>query len=164
MTDTLAPRLGASQADWIQGSVSIIVGSRNAHLHPHLMRGLGCRVAPDRRRVTVLMAAHSATDVIDDLRDNASIAVVFTQPSSNRALQLKGNDASIASCSAADEGLSQHYLRSFIEEISQLGFAAPVARNILAHQDDLVAITFTIASAFEQTPGPQAGQTLPASD
>lgn len=148
----------------MQGRVSIIVGSRDAAFRPHLMRALGCRVSPDHRQVTLLMGAHSSRPVLDDLRDNGQVAVVFTQPSSNRALQLKGSDATIGDSDDADRLLAERYLRGFVDEISQIGFPAPVAHTILAHQDDLVTVCFTIDAAFEQTPGPQAGQALPRAD
>ncbi len=50
------------------------------------------------------------------------------------------------------------------DEIRQIGFSAPVANNIQAHQDDLVAISFTVSAAFEQTPGPHAGQAMTAAE
>lgn len=162
MSASPSRQLDTEQAAWIQGSVSIIVGSRDARLHPHLMRALGCRVAADRSSVTVLMSAASSGQVLDDLRDNGAIAVVFTEPSTNRALQLKGTIVAIDACTGADLLLAERYLHSFIDELGQIGFGAEVARNVLAHEGDLLAVEFGVAAAFEQTPGPQAGHPLPA--
>lgn len=152
--------IGPEQAALIARHVSIIVGSRDARLRPHLMRAVGCRLSPDRRRVTLLMPQGRSREVLDDLRDNGRIAVVFTEPSSNQTVQLKGDDARVAPCGPDDKDLAEHYLRGFVDEIGQLGLAAEVAQTILGHDGGLVAVHFTVAAAFEQTPGPAAGQAL----
>lgn len=162
MDPALPSPIGPEQAALMTHRVSIIVASRDADLRPHLMRALGCRLSADRRRVTLLMAQRSSRQVLEDLRANGRIAVVFTEPSSNRTLQVKGDDAGIAACGDGDAALAERYLQGFIDEIGQLGFAAEVAHTILGHDDDLVAVHFTVAAAFEQTPGPAAGQPLSA--
>lgn len=154
--------VGPVQADLISRRISIIVGSRDAGLRPHLMRAVGCRFSPDRRRVTLLLPEGRSRAVLDDLRDNGQIAVVFSEPSSNHTMQLKGSDATVSPCGPDDRALAERYLRGFIEEIGQLGLAAEVAHTILGHDDGLVAVHFTVAAAFEQTPGPAAGQPLAA--
>ncbi len=153
-------QLDAEQAAWIQSSVSIVVGSRDARFRPALMRGVGCRVLADCRRIMVLMSAGSSRRVLDNLRNNGQIAVVFTQPSTNRALQLKGRDAVVGNAGTADSALAERYLQGFAEEIAGLGFAANVAHNMLANDGDLAAVEFSIDAAYQQTPGPQAGQAL----
>lgn len=154
--------IGPEQAALMQGAVSIIVGSRDAAHRPHLMRALGCRLSADRRRVSVLLAAGSSGEVLADLRANGQIAVVFSQPTTDRTLQLKGHDATVAPCTADDAALAERYLQGFVDEIGKLGFTAEVAHTILWHDRDLVAVHFTVAAAFEQTPGPTAGAPLPA--
>jgi hypothetical protein len=58
--------------------------------------------------------------------------------------------------------LAEAYLQGFIEEIGQLGHSADVAHAILGHDSGLVAVHFSIATAFDQTPGPAAGNPLAA--
>ena len=159
--EPLSP-IGPDQAALMRGRVSIIVGSRDAQLWPHLMRAVGCRLSPDHRRVTVLMPLAGSQPVLDDLRDNGRIAVVFCVPSTNLTLQLKGDDASVTSCGPDDHELAERYLQGFVDEIGQLGFAADVAHTILGHGGDLVAVHFSVAAAFDQTPGPAAGRALTA--
>lgn len=154
--------IGPEQAALIARRVSIIVGSRDAELRPHVMRAVGCRLSDDRRRVTLLMPAHSSQAVLTDLRANGQIAVVFSEPTTHRTLQLKGEDAVVAPCGPDDAELAERNLQGFTDEIGQLGFTAQVAQTILAHEHDLLAIHFTVASAFEQTPGPAAGEPLAA--
>ena len=59
-----------------------------------------------------------------------------------------------------DKALAERYLQGFIEEIGQLGHSADVAHTILGHDGALTSVHFTVAAAFEQTPGPAAGQPL----
>jgi hypothetical protein len=154
--------IGPEQAALMARHVSVIVGSRDAQQRPHVMRAVGCRLSPDRRRVTVLMPQASGRAVLDDLCDNGQIAVVFSEPSSNRTLQLKGHDAKVSPCEPGDAALADAYLQGFVDEIGQLGFAAEVAHTMLRHDDEPMAVHFTVAAAFEQTPGPGAGEPLPA--
>ena len=162
MNATPSSPIGSEQVALILGRVSIIVGSRDARQRPHLMRAVGCRLSQDHTRVTLLMPQRSSHEVLGDLGDNGQIAVVFSEPSSNRTLQLKGGDAVVTPCGPDDAALAERYLQGFVDEIGQLGFAAEVAHTILGRDDELVAVHFTIAAAFEQTPGPAAGEPLVA--
>jgi hypothetical protein len=152
--------IGHEHAALIARRVSIMVGSRDAQLRPHLMRAVGCRLSADWRRATLLLPQGSSGQVLDDLRDNGQIAVVFSEPSSNRTLQLKGHDATVTPCGPDDATLAECYVQGFVAEIGHLGFAADIAHTILSHDDTLLAVHFTIAEAFEQTPGPAAGEPL----
>ncbi|MDZ7590063.1 MAG: hypothetical protein U5L05_05090 [Rubrivivax sp.] len=154
--------IGPEQAALMARHVSVIVGTRDARQRPHVMRAVGCRLSADRRRVTVLMPQASGQAVLDDLRDNGQIAVVFSEPTSHLTLQLKGHDATVAPCEAGDAALADAYLQGFVEEIGQLGLAAEVAHTMLRHGDALVAVHFTVEAAFDQTPGPAAGEPLAA--
>jgi Pyridoxamine 5'-phosphate oxidase len=162
MDPALPSPIGPEQAALIARPVSIIVGSRDAQLRPHVMRAVGCRLSDDRRRVTLLMPAHSGGAVLDDLRANGQVAVVFSEPTTHRTLQVKGEDAVVTPCGADDAALAERTLQGFTDEIGQLGFTAEVAHTILAHEHDLLAVHFSVASAFEQTPGPAAGEPLAA--
>lgn len=154
------PPRGAGLADLVSRHVSIIVGSRDRALRPHLMRAVGCRLSPDGQRVTLLLPQGRSAEVLADLRDNGHIAVVFSEPSSNLTIQVKGHDASVTPCGPDDAALAEAYLQGFIEEIGQLGHTADVAHTILGQDTGLVAVHFAIAAAFDQTPGPAAGKPL----
>lgn len=155
--------IGPEQAALMARPVSIIVGSCDAAQRPHVMRAVGSRLSADRRRVSVLMPLDSGAQVLADLRANGRIAVVFTEPSSHLTLQLKGVDAEVLdACAAEDQALAQRYLQGFTEEIGRMGFGAEVAQTLLARARGLATISFSVSEAFEQTPGPAAGQPLPA--
>jgi hypothetical protein len=124
------------------------------------MGAVGCRLSEDRRQVTVLLPEPSSRAVLADLRANGHIAVVFSEPSTHRTLQVKGEDAALVSGDARDAALAEQHLRNFVDEIGQLGFVAEVARTMLGHDRQLMAVRFTVSAAFEQMPGPAAGEPL----
>ena len=99
--------IGPEQAALLEGHVSMIVGSRDDQLRPHVTRALGCRLDADRRRATVLLPRDAGAQVIADLQANGRIAVVASQPTTNRTLQIKGSDATLRPCSARDEALAE---------------------------------------------------------
>lgn len=162
MDDPPPSPIGPQQAELIGRRVSIIVGSRDAALRAHLMRALGCSLSADRRQVTVLINQHSAEQVLADLRANGHIAVVFSEPTTHRTLQLKGIDAQVLDCDADGEALAERHLQRFIAELADIGLPAEVARTLLTRDGGLVALRFTVREAYDQTPGPQAGTALHA--
>jgi hypothetical protein len=160
-TDTPPPLVTPELAALMRRRVSIIVGSRDAGHRPHLMRAVGCRLAPDRRELTLFMVGTSSLAVLDDLRANRLIAVVFSEPSTDRTLQLKGDDARIEASAPGDHALVQHYIDCFADEISMLGFDRELVKTLFQYEpQDLVAVRFTPREAYEQTPGPNAGAAL----
>ncbi len=163
MSPAPSPVIGLAQAALMRGRVSIHVASRDADQRPHLMRAMGCRLSDDLRVLTVFLSAPSSQKVLADVRANGLIAVVFSEPSSNLTLQLKGADATIVPAEPGDPALVQDYIRRFTEELGQLGFQADLPQAMFAHAPgELVTVRFTPQSAFDQTPGPNAGEALGA--
>lgn len=158
-TDTVL--LDATRADFLTHHVSILVGSCSAECIPSVVRAYGCRVAPDRRSITVFLSVAQSQQVLRDLRAGGGIAVVFSRPRTHQTLQLKGVRTQIAQLEDGDREVMRTYGRSFGEEVGAVGFAGPFQRAIMSGvEDEAVAVTFTPAAAFEQTPGPTAGQPL----
>jgi hypothetical protein len=153
--------IGADHAAFMQGGVSVVVASRNFALVADVVRGCGCRVSRDRRRVTVLVEPGRASGLLEDIRSNGAIAVVFSEPSTHRTIQLKGTDAIAVPVTAADRRVAERHLGAWVEELVSIGYAADFAAAVRGRADaGLTAITFTPTSAFEQTPGPAAGAQL----
>lgn len=155
-----APLLGPEQAEWLCGPVSMIVGTRDARHRPHLMRAIAGWLDETRTRFTLLMPEASAGGLFADLRANGCIAVVCSEPSSHRTLQLKGREARVLPAEPGDEARAARYRAAFTQEIGQIGFPARVAESLLDARGSLLRIEFGIEAAFEQTPGPAAGQPL----
>jgi hypothetical protein len=156
--------LDEDNAAFIQGGVSIIAASRTDANVPTLAQAVGCRVSPDRRQVTVFLARFQSGALFDAVDATGAIAVVFSQPSGCRTLQVKGADAVVVPLESRDKDRIRHYITLYAAEIAALGFDEMFARTMLACEPaDLSAVTFTPSSTFGQTPGPGAGAPLAAS-
>jgi hypothetical protein len=155
-----AQPLDAGHAAFIQGPVSVIVASRNAELVTDMVRGCGCRVSHDRRQVTVLIEPGRASTLLDDVAANGMIAVVFSQPSTHKTIQLKGTDARVVPVTAADRAAAQRHLHDWSEDLGRIGYSAAFSAALHGGAGQLAAIRFTPTAAFQQTPGPGAGQPI----
>jgi hypothetical protein len=154
MAATLPPDLVAMMAR----GISVIVGSRDAALRPSIMRAVGSRVEADGRDITVYLSRPQSRQLVQDIAATGHIAVVFSEPSTHRTLQLKASRAQMREADATDTPVLERYLRSMEQEIQKIGFAPPLTRAMLAHRlEDVVAVRFTPEQAFDQTPGPRAG-------
>lgn len=157
------PLLNAEQIAMIDKGVSAIVASRNAARKPSLMRAVGASISPDGTQVTVFVVRAQSRQLLQDLAATGSVAVVFSQPLSHRTVQLKGGGAVMRAATEDDLPLLRRYLASMEHEVGCVGYDARFVRAMLGFRlDDVVAIGFSPAEAFDQTPGPRAGTPLPA--
>ena len=155
------PVLDEDHAAFIQSGVSVVVATRNAALVPDAVRGCGCRVSRDRRSVTVLVESLRIGSVVADIEANGMIAVVFSQPSTHRTIQLKGTDARVVRVSPRDRDLAERHLTAWVDELTAIGYRPEFARAVHGDAPDaMVALVFTPTAAFQQTPGPGAGDRL----
>lgn len=155
------PPLDEANAGFIRCGVMVSVASRDASHVASLSRALGCRVAPDRRRVTAFLPASQCEALLRDLRESGTIAVVFTQPSTHRTIQLKGTDATVGPLEPGSTALIDANTDALVKDVAPLGYTEIFVRTLLGYEpEDLVEVTFTPTSAFAQTPGPQAGKRL----
>ena len=158
---TTAAALDEELAAFIQSGVSIVVAGRNDELVGDMIRGCGCRVSADRRRVTVLVDPIRSDALLDDITSNGMIAVVFSRPSTHRSIQLKGTDARRARVTAADQAAIDRSLAAWVAELVSIGYTAEFAAAVRGRPEWPVALTFTPTAGFQQTPGPDAGTRLP---
>lgn len=139
-------------------TTSIAFASRDGRNRPALFKAVGCRVSPDRRRVTLYADQHLAHAAVRDLRDGHPIAAVFSLPATHRTLQIKGARAEVASVAPADREYCREHTQALVEHIAGLGYPADGVRCYFHYSpEQLVAVTFEPAAIFEQTPGPGAG-------
>lgn len=162
MPSNAEPLIDHSHAAFMQRGISIGVASCTRDAVPTLVRATGCRVGADRRGVTVFVSATQASPVLQCIRENCAVAVVFSEPSTHRTVQLKGRDAQVSGLSEGDLELVTAYRSAFATELAPLGYDESLIRTALSFPPaDIVAISFTPSEAYSQTPGPQAGQPLP---
>ena len=155
------PTLDEELAAFLQSGLSMHAASRDAGNVANLSRGLGCRVSPDRTRVTVFLLASHSGAMLADFRANGQVAVVFSKPSTHRTVQLKGADAAVEPLQDGDHILIAKQHEGFVRELVSLGYMAALPDTLLAGtRGDILAVGFTVAAAFIQTPGPTAGTAL----
>jgi hypothetical protein len=160
MTDL--PLLDAEHAGFVaRPGISMAVASRAPGNLPALGRALGCRVARDRRRVTVLLPGDQLPDLVAALRESRAVAAVFSEPASHRTIQLKGVDAALEPLAPGDAELSARWADGFVAALAHYGIAEPLVRALLwCEPAALIAVSFSPCAAFQQTPGPRAGAPL----
>ncbi len=160
-TPTPAHRIDQDTAEFIQQFVSINVATRNRENCPSVARATGCSISPDRNRLTIYLSNMHNQALLDNLRDNQQLAVVFSRPSTHRTIQFKGNDAQIRPLTPSDPLLIRAYIESFQQEIRSIGFPQAFCEAILPSEvNDFIAIDFTPDRAYSQTPGPNAGKKI----
>lgn len=155
------PLIGPDEAAFICGGVGMNAAACRPGALPNLAKCTGVRVSEDRRMVTILLAATPAAAFLDDIRRTGAIAAVFSQPSTHKTLQLKGNDARIVPTEPGDAAIVERYVDAFVAQVIGYGYPEALIRAFLAcSPDDLVGVQFTVSAAYSQTPGPQAGEPL----
>lgn len=82
--------------------------------------------------LTVLVVADQATELLDDIRDNRRAAVVFTRPSTQHQVQVKGDDARVVAATAQDLALAAGYRAPMVAELALIGVPKARVRALLA--------------------------------
>ncbi len=153
--------LDADTAQFIQRRVSMYAAARDARNIPVSARAYGCKVAADRRTLTVFVMRPQATRLLENVERTQQVAVVFSRPTTHKTVQFKGRDARIVELAPGDVQLIAEWVGSFVVELAALGFTAPFVHAAFAvAPDEVVPITFTPTDGFAQTPGPGAGARL----
>ena len=154
--------LDSDTATFIQSGVSIsLAAAGGASGLPCMSRGLGCKVLDEGRRVGIFVGRSQARELLDNIRCSGRVANVFSLPSSNLTVQLKGVDARVLPCEEADLAIVSAHIDAFLEEVLPLGLSEAVVRAIFAYRaEDVALVVYTPSAGFSQTPGPQAGEPL----
>lgn len=137
------------------------VGSCAADGRPGIGRALATESLPDGR-LRVLMGRDAGADVLDAIQATGQVAVVLGLPTTNRTLHVKGRDARVTPSGPEDQALLHQRFEAFMAQLEPFGFNRDaVAQNwYLVQQAGLCRITFTISGAWNQSPGPGAGQVV----
>ncbi len=114
--------------------VAVSISSRSEHCIPSVTRALGYRISADASEFAIFVPRH-AERVLADLRTTAQVAVVFTEPSTHRSVQVKGNDVRITPLEEGDWPVISAYADDLVIEICPLGYpraADPEDRRVHA--------------------------------
>lgn len=156
-----APLIDEELAAFLQSGISVHAAAAGAGNTAQVARAAGCRVAPDRRAVTVYVVESQARELLRELRANGRVAVAFTRPRSHRTVQLKGSDARVVPVGPGEAAEVDRQVAVFDAELRAIGFPERFGWTLAGGSAlGLAAFAFTPTSAFLQTPGPSAGTAL----
>ena len=151
---TLTPEM----IELLAGGVATQVGACEEG-RPLLCRGLGAAVEDDGR-VVILLSGASAFELLPVVARTRRVAVVFAQPQSFRSLHVKGRDA-VVGPGAGHRDLLERCHDAFHAQVAPYGFSREFTNSWYGlPAEDLAAIHFTPIAAWNQTPGPGAGEAL----
>lgn len=146
---------------FIQTGVSISLAASAANRLPSMSRGLGCKVLARGRKVCVFVRRSQSAELLANIAATGKVANVFSLPSTNRTVQLKGADAAVRPFEAKDLPVIDGHIADFLREVLPMQLTEDVVRAVLAYSpDDLATVVYTPCAAFLQTPGAKAGQPL----
>jgi hypothetical protein len=155
------PILDEKNAEFITRGLSIVASSTAPDGSSAISRVAGCRVSADRRKVTLLLSRSQSVALLGAISSSGRIAVVFTEPLTHRTIQLKSRNTTVSEPQKGDTALLQKYSDAFVDQVRRLGFDETLIRALIwLDPEQLAALTFTPDEAFEQTPGPGAGNRL----
>lgn len=153
--------LDSDNAAFILTGVSISLAACGSDRLASMSRGMGCKLIDGGRQVGIFIKRSQAAELLEHIRASGRVANVFSLPSSNRTLQLKGVDARILPFDADDLPIIAAHVADFLREVLPLGLSEDVVRAVFACETaDLVTVVYSPSAAFSQTPGPKAGEPL----
>ncbi len=157
-----SPILTPDQVAFLQGPLSMNVGAVGRDGWPCVTRAQGVVVAPDRRSLTVLLAASRGRTVLDALEGGSAVTLVLSRPATHATLQLKASRAERVPVRPAHRRASAHCVAGFAAELASLGYGDTLVTTLarLLPNDDMAAVRFVPEIVFDQTPGPAAGRVL----
>src|SRR5262245_43074100 len=146
---------------FVESGVSIVVGTRDEHLVPEIVRAWGASVSDDRRTICLCVPEATSARTRNNLEENGRIAVSFSRPTDYQTVQIKGEYAGSADPSAGDLLAVERHRNSFASLNESIRIPRAITEAFwtreLAVSSRLVTIRFVAERIFDQTPGPGAG-------
>jgi hypothetical protein len=146
----------------LEGLVAVHVGTRDAGLRAEEVMAAAALLDPDGTRLTVYLPVATSGQSLANLRDNGAVAVVLSQPLTHRTVQLKGRVETIRAAREDEREAVERHAAGFDAEVEAIGLPPTVVRR--RSKWPCHAVTFVVAEAYEQTPGPRAGEPMENGD
>lgn len=146
---------------FLEGGVSVVVGTRDDGLVPEIVRAWGAHVNRDRRSIRLCVPEATSVRTRTNLVGNGRIVAAFSLPSNYETVQVKGRHVRTTTPTVEDLQRVDRHRESFACVNESLG--VPRARveafwrGELAGSSLFVTIHFVAETIFNQTPGPTAG-------
>lgn len=134
------------------------MGTRNARLEPDGARVIALVVEPDGVHVQAFVPTVDAGPVVANLEANGQVAVACVRPVDDRAVQIKGAFVSVRPAEPAERDEAARQWQGFVTQLQLAGI--PASATARWSWWPCVVIRFAVQAAFDQTPGPAAGERL----
>ena len=142
----------------IESVGTILVGTRDANLRPEITRGWGAHILPDSHAIDLCVSLSAGAKTLVNLRDHDEVAVTFHHTNTYKTVQLKGRFLESGELTPGDWERVQRHKNELSRQAKLNGVPLDIGARLFT--DDLVRIRFVVQQAFEQTPGPGAGDKL----
>jgi len=133
------------------------LGTASAAGRPSAVNAWGPRVNADAS-MTIFIDTIRAARPLANLAANPKVAVIFADPVSYRSIQVKGRWRSCSMPTAEEEAWVARHRELVVASLALVGDDPDTKTNVA--WDELTRIDFEVEAAFDQTPGPLAGQPL----
>ena len=151
-------RVDAEMRELLEGGTAVILGTADAGGKPHVLYAWGPRFAGDGASLTLFIDAGRSERTLANVGENPQMAVTFALPTTYRSVQLKGRFLQTCAATTEDEARVQDHREAFTSQVSLVGDSPEAARK--RWMKDVLRIDMAIETAFDQTPGPNAGNPL----
>jgi hypothetical protein len=116
-------------------------------------------VLDNRQSLQVFLECARAIPTVQNLEQTGVIAVTVADPITYRSVQFKGRPTAAGPATAEDQAWVQRHREAFASAVALIGDSPGVRRNAWM-EGELLRFDVEIDAAFDQTPGPHAGQPL----
>lgn len=145
---------------FIESGVAVVAATADHEGRPHVAFAWGPRVLDDGRRVAFCLEAERAGQVLEDAQPGSALAITFGHPTTYRSVQLKGTTSASSPATEEDSARAAAHQDDFLSATALVGDDPTVIRACWNGDEPLVRVEMDVARAFDQTPGPTAGQEL----
>jgi hypothetical protein len=150
--------LNKELTEFFQSGVSVLIGTRDARLLPDHARALGLRVEPGGAELTVFLPCVTAQRTLENLADNARIAVCVSRAEDHRSIQVKGKLLELRAALDTERGIVERYRGLVAASWGFVGMSPSLTFRL--NHWPCHALRMSIEAIFQQTPGPEAGAPL----
>ena len=151
-------RISDEIKEFAESAIASAVGSASDAGLPQTLPGWGLRICEDRVSGEIFIDAPRAAQTLANLRENGRIAVMFAAPVTYRSIQFKGHFIEAGEPTLDDCAWVERQREAFVSSTSLVGDSLEGMRNLWMRE--VVRVRFTIERAYDQTPGPSAGEPL----
>jgi hypothetical protein len=151
-------QLAEEIATFVTGGVAVVVATRDGDLRPQAGRGWGPLILPAGDAMTLCIGVPAGSRMRSNLEQGSPVVATFSQPTSYRTVQIKGDVLELGEPTAAQLARVEEHYDVLARETEQVGFSRELLRRLMDRA--LVAVTFSARELYDQTPGVNAGARL----